>query len=202
VDAAHKQDFERAVRTDTSLDPAGYPAFAIRPAGERPEYFVADYLWPFESSRAVHGLDISAQPANLASMRFAMATRQPTASGPFDLIQENTDKTGFVVRVPVFTPEPHENFLGSVAVTLRVVDLFRQLEHEGATKDLHIVLTDVGSSIADVPPSSAQPLFSRHTEDAKQTMAEHTFNVYGRQRKLQTHTAARYLSASEQRRRC
>ena len=90
------------MRADRSLDPRGYPEFAIRPPGKRDEYFVADYLWPMRGSEGVHGLDLSAQPVNLASMRYARETGQPVASGPFDLIQEVSHRTGFVVRVPVF----------------------------------------------------------------------------------------------------
>jgi len=197
VPAANKQAFERAVRADTSLSPGGYPAFAIRPPGERHEYFVADYLWPFESSKAVHGLDISAQPANLASMRFAMATGLPTASGPFDLIQEVSDKTGFVVRVPVFAPDADKTFLGSVAVTLRVVDVFSQLEREGSLRDLHVSLTDVGSSIADVPASAPRLLFGRHEAHPAEKVSTKMLDVYGRQWKLQVHAADSYLSSSE-----
>jgi len=197
VPATQKQDFERAVRNDTSLDPAGYPGFSIRPAGERSEYFVADYLWPFEASRSVHGLDISAQPANLASMRYAMNTGQPTASGPFDLIQEVSDKTGFVLRVPVFTQETNRHFLGSVAVTLRAVELFANLEREGALKDLHVALTDMGSTIADVPSSQPRVLYQRHDVEQADMPSVQTFAVYGRQWKLEVHPTASYLSASE-----
>src|SRR6266540_6062910 len=35
-----KARFEAQVRRDTSLDPRGFPNFAIKPAGDRPEYFV------------------------------------------------------------------------------------------------------------------------------------------------------------------
>jgi len=198
ITAAQRPAFERAVRADTSLDPQGYPGFSIRPPGERPEYFVADYLWPFGTSKAVHGLDISAQPANLASMRYAMATGQPTASGPFDLIQEVTDMTGFVVRVPVFSREAPKTFLGSVAVTLRVVELLTSLEREGAMKDLHVSLSDEGSSIEGVPVTQSRPMFNRHEGLHTAIHTEQMLNVYGRKWKLDVHTPASYLSASEQ----
>src|SRR6185436_9345085 len=44
VRAADRQRFEHAVRRDTSLDPRGYPQFAIKPPGGRPEHFVIVYL--------------------------------------------------------------------------------------------------------------------------------------------------------------
>lgn len=199
VPASAKQAFERAVQGDTSLHPEGYPGFAIRPPGERTEYFVADYLWPESGSRGVHGLDISAQPANMASMRYAMATKKPTASGPFDLIQEVTDKTGFVVRVPVFSEPDGTRFLGSVAVTLRVVDLFNHLEREGALKGMRISLTDMGTSLPDAPPSAPKSLFNNLADGADLSQAyQREMDVYGRKWRLQALPASSYLSASEQ----
>ncbi len=199
VPASEKQAFERAVRADTSLHAGGYPDFAIRPPGERSEYFVADYLWPESGSRGVHGLDISAQPANLASMRYAMETRKPTASGPFDLIQEVSDKTGFVVRVPVFSETERQRFLGSVAVTLRVVDLFSNLEHEGAIKGMRIALTDMGTTLPGAPPSPPKSLFSNFTAaDNGADAFLREWEVYGRKWRLQVLPVASYLSSAEQ----
>lgn len=192
-----KAAFERSVRNDTSLDAAGYPAFAIRPPGDRMEYFVADYLWPFAASQSVHGLDISAQPANLASMRFAMETGLPTASGPFDLIQEVSDKTGFVVRVPVFFDSGKGQFLGSVAVTVRMKDLIEQLIREGMVGDLHISLTDVGSSIANVPPTAPRSLFGDHLAPELALRSSQTFPIFGRNWVLVVHADHSYLSESE-----
>lgn len=159
VSAAEKKQFESRVRADTSVEPQGYPGFAIHPGGERKEYFVADYLWPTTGNKGIHGLDISAQPANLASMQYSQRSRQPVASAPFNLIQETTHRTGFVIRVPVFrTPVDGaaqsgnaSDFLGSVAVTLRVFDLFQQLEREGYLQGLQITLADRGSTLT--PPS-------------------------------------------------
>lgn len=169
VRAEQRAAFEQRVRADRSLDPRGYPDFAIRPPGDRDEYFVADYLWPMRGSESVHGLDISAQPANLASMRYARDSGQPVASGPFDLLQEVSERTGFVVRVPVFsalpagprqTPDP-ASFLGSVAVTMRVLDLFQNLEREGMLRGMRVALTDKGSPLSSPKAAGAGlPMYS------------------------------------------
>ena len=97
--AADKLQFEKQVRLDTSIEPKGYPDFNIHPPGERSEYFVADYLWPPAGNTGIHGLDISAQPANLDSMHYTMQSGKPVASAPFDLVQETTKRSGFVIRV-------------------------------------------------------------------------------------------------------
>ena len=201
-----KQSFERQVRADTSLEARGYPEFVIRPPGQRDEYFVADYLWPTSSSKLVHGLDISAQPANLASMRFAMATGKPTASAPFDLIQEQTEKTGFVVRVPVFDPSKGvqypsgggSKFLGSVAVTLRTYDLFASLNREGVLNGLRVSLSDQGSSLPNAPKNQERMLFSS-LEQGKTQVSEYSdqLSVYGRIWKIKVQPVASYLSDAE-----
>src|SRR6267154_833930 len=44
VPAHPKKRFEEEVRRDTSLSSRGYPGFAIKPPGERPEYYAIVYL--------------------------------------------------------------------------------------------------------------------------------------------------------------
>lgn len=166
VRAADRDAFVARVRADTSLEPQGYPAFAIRPPGDRAEYFVADYLWPMQGNQGIHGLDISAQPANLASMRYAQTSGQPVASAPFDLLQESSQRTGFVIRIPVFrvggttgSPPAPTDFLGAVAVTLRVRDVIDKLRRDGQLAGLFLYLSDIG---ADYSPQSfpmSLPLF-------------------------------------------
>ena len=50
ISARQKQAFEAAVRNDTSVDPRGYPDFAIKPPGDRPEYVVVQYIEPMGES--------------------------------------------------------------------------------------------------------------------------------------------------------
>ena len=72
-----KAAYEESVRNDPFLDPAHRAPFAIRPAGERDEYFVVHYIWSMRSDAEMLGLDISAQPANLASMHFSRDSGRP-----------------------------------------------------------------------------------------------------------------------------
>lgn len=208
VRAYEKQRFENQVRADHSVEPLGYPEFAIHPAGEREEYFVADYLWPVSGNQGIHGLDISAQPANLASMHYSLRSGKPVASAPFDLLQEATHRAGFVIRVPVFR-NPHisgstenqaSNFVGSVAVTLRVFDLFKQLEREGRLQGLLIDMFDEGSSIVKTPHSANSAIFSTlaSRKNAVQT-SRRELDVYGRKWRLEFAPAAPFLSESEHR---
>ena len=208
LQAADRQAFERQVRADTSMDPRGYPGFAIRPPGERSEYFVADYLWPMADNIQVHGLDISAQPVNLASMRHSMQSGEPVVSAPFDLLQFSTRPTGIVIRVPVFrraqaaSPDPGRaaDFLGSVAVTLRVVDLFQRLEREGRMQGLGVVLTDQGSSIDKQADARARVLFSNMPAGTQSPGSYmRSMQVYSRSWQLDFQPDETFLSESERR---
>ena len=150
VSREDKAAYEESVRNDPSLAPAHRASFAIRPAGERDEYFVVHYIWPMRSDAEMLGLDISAQPANLASMHFSRDSGRPVASAPFDLIQERDHRTGFVIRIPVFGPPQPGNaaqrpFLGAVAVTLRVYDMVRALQSQGYLQGLSVAIEDAGS---------------------------------------------------------
>src|SRR5258708_27313365 len=62
VTARDRKRFEQAVRRDPSLDPRGYPRFAIKPPGERSEYYVLVYLEPMAGYEFALGLDVAASP--------------------------------------------------------------------------------------------------------------------------------------------
>ncbi|MBA3056567.1 MAG: EAL domain-containing protein [Gammaproteobacteria bacterium] len=208
VSAADKQKFEAKVRADTSVEPGGYPEFAIHPPGQRSEYFVADYLWPLTGNQGIHGLDISAQPANLISMHYSQRSGQPVASAPFDLLQETIDRTGFVIRVPVFRSRqeasnlPHQaaSFLGSVAVTLRVFDLFEQLKRDGRLQGLHVHLSDRGSSLANTTAGLNLPMYFTSPGSAISSASySRELSVYGRKWQLDFQPNKSYLSDAERR---
>src|SRR6266853_5021307 len=62
VPAQDKKRFEEGVRRDTSLNPRGYPQFAIKPPGERPEYYVVVYMEPIAGYESSLGVDIGVSP--------------------------------------------------------------------------------------------------------------------------------------------
>ena len=161
VPGKDRAEYEARVQADRSLSPQGFPDFHIHPAGERPEYFVAEYLWPLWGNEAVLGLDISAQPANLAAMRYSRDTGQTVVSGPFDLVQETEHRTGIVIRVPVFdwgADTPERRFTGAVAATVRVYDLVQGLEREGFLNGIAVSMMDEGPVRADANDATARAL--------------------------------------------
>src|SRR6267154_2996510 len=81
VPASDRKRFEETVRRDTSLSPRGYPGFAIKPLGERPEYYAIVYLEPMVDYEFAFGLDLAANPAAADPEKIAVAMRSGRDSG-------------------------------------------------------------------------------------------------------------------------
>jgi len=195
--------YEARVREDTSLSTQGYPGFAIHPPGERAEYFVAEYIWPMAGNESVLGLDISAQPANLAAMHYSRDSGRTVASAPFELLQEAAHRTGFVIRVPVFdhtgaTPQPR--FVGAVASTIRVFDLVQALDGQGLLNGIAVSIEDQGSVRTGTDDAVAQPVLA---QTAAALPGSEPFvrdlMVHDRRWRLTFHPARSFLSPSEAR---
>src|SRR6266700_240067 len=81
VSAQDKKRFEEAVRRDTSLNPRAYPQFAIKPPGERPEYYAIVYLEPMAGYEFAFGLDLGATTLTTNPEKVAAAIRLQRDSG-------------------------------------------------------------------------------------------------------------------------
>ena len=164
VPGPEREAYEARVRADTSLSPEGLPHFKIHPPGERPEYFVAEYLWPMFGNEGVLGLDISAQPTNLAAMRYSRDSGQTVVSAPFDLLQESSHRAGIVIRVPVFDPTvgtAEQRFVGAVASTLRVYDLVQGLGSQGYLNGIAVAMDDLGPVRPNSGDNAVRPLLEQ-----------------------------------------
>ena len=140
------------------------PQFKIHPPGDRPEYFVAEYLWPMFGNEGVLGLDISAQPTNLAAMRYSRDSGQTVVSAPFDLLQESSHRAGIVIRVPVFDPTAgtaEQRFVGAVASTLRVYDLVQGLGSQGYLNGIAVAMDDLGPVRPNSGDNVVRPLLEQ-----------------------------------------
>jgi CHASE1-domain containing sensor protein len=96
-----KENFERQVRADTSIDRAGYPGFAVRPPGERDEYVVIEYIYPVAGNEAGFGLDLLVEPARRSEIAMARDTSEAIASGPFAATIK-PDEITVAVRMAVY----------------------------------------------------------------------------------------------------
>lgn len=153
---AEKDRFVAAVRGDRSLDPRGYPGFAIRPPGERPEYLVIDYLEPMAANLSAFGYDAATQPPNLDAIRLATETGDFQASAPFNVVQRPDGPPRIVLRAPVYragaradTPEHRRSALaGFVVLTLETESAFGEAFSNMLMPGERLAIEDAGPSAA------------------------------------------------------
>ena len=125
---ADRAAFEAQGRADRSVDPNGYPDFAIRPAGRRPGYTVLTYIEPPGMMADRFGVDIGVNPAVAAAMERARDTGGIGASGTPVQVQRPTPHMALHMRAPVYrggvTPatvaERRAAYVGGVGIAFSV----------------------------------------------------------------------------------
>ncbi len=107
IPAAKRQEFERALRRDYGQASAGIgelsPEHAVRPAGERAEYYPVRFLFPAVGNEGALGYDVASEPTRAAALAKAAASGMPALAGPVRLGQGDW---GFLVFIP--TQKSHE----------------------------------------------------------------------------------------------
>lgn len=159
--AAHLQ----AVRAE------GFPDYAIRPAGERPEYTTIIYLEPFNwRNRRAFGYDMFSEPVRRSAMERARDTGLPSLSGKVTLVQETEHSVqhGFLMYLPVYpegivppTVEQRRTALvGYVYSPFRMNDLMQGILGRDALPDMDLKIYDggVASANALMYDSAGEPL--------------------------------------------
>jgi diguanylate cyclase (GGDEF)-like protein/PAS domain S-box-containing protein len=163
VTQAMKNQYEKSVRADTSVHPAGYPRFAIRPPGERGEYLVLEYVSPFTGNERSLGLDLMADPARRQAVERARDTGTMVASGPIALV--STGERGVSMRLAAYRTDAfvptqemrREMFAGIVSVTFHVGDVAADIVSRHAAAALQLRVLDAGELLYDsatLPPAA------------------------------------------------
>ena len=99
-DDGGRDAFVEQVRADRSLDPAGYPGFAIRPPGRRAHHEVLTFIEPMTPFSEKFGLDIAADPAAAGALERSRDSGQINASSVPAYFSTP-------VSTSVSTPRPH-----------------------------------------------------------------------------------------------
>ena len=203
VVGAERTAFEARARADAHLDGSLPRDFAIHPPQERSDYYVVDFFWPLQGNDGLLGLENHSQPANLESMERARDSARLVASAPFDIVQASSERTGIIVRLPVFADGaaqsggPH--FLGAVGVTLRMRDVVNAMRASGQLQDMALALDDVGLAGLPQPQPAMALLGDGPVAPAQAEPARFMVQVGGRQWRLQLWPTASLLSPSEAR---
>ncbi len=184
VPAADKERFEMTVRQDTSLQPEGYPAFAIRPSGQRKEYFVMVYVEPMEGFEYAFGLDLGANPgvpdpdALATALSSARDSGELTASGLPIRVKAEHEYIGLAMRLPVYrggmplntVEQRRAAYRGSVGAGFNVAKLMKGVLSEDTARDMRFQLYDVGPASASQESRSSAD--RRRLFDSNQLIAK------------------------------
>ncbi|HET6491546.1 MAG TPA: CHASE domain-containing protein, partial [Burkholderiales bacterium] len=152
IAAAQKQAFETMVRSDTSVASGGYPNFAIKPPGERPEYMVVEYVEPMAGNETALGLDLAGDPVRLAALERARDSGLPTASGIIALAHDPRKHPGFAMRLPIYrhgmplatVAQRRAAFTGVLSASFVVIDLMRGVFGEQYLQKIRVRIHDAG----------------------------------------------------------
>jgi len=162
VPPAEKAKHEQAIRKE------GFPAYTIRPEGQREVYTSIIYLEPFsQRNLRAFGYDMFAEPVRHAAMQRAVDEATVAMSGKVRLVQESgtQEQAGFLVYVPIFSKTaPHETVqqrrdatLGWVYAPFRMDDFMHGLLGERA-QDLAItVYSGTSQNTADLMHDTRNP---------------------------------------------
>lgn len=121
----------------------GYPAFDIKPEGEREYYTAIIFLEPMdERNLRAFGYDMFSEPTRRAAMEHARDTNQASVSGRVVLVQETKQdiQAGFLMYLPVYRQDAplatvaqrREALLGFVYSPFRIKDLMRGILGQGS----------------------------------------------------------------------
>ena len=149
-----KEEFENSVRRDRSLEPRGYPKFAIKPPGVRDDYMVVTYIEPLAGNEGAFGFDVFSERERRPTVERARDSGLPTASEPIWLAADPEKRISLALRMPVYrrgmpvatVEERRAAFIGVVASAIRVDDLVGGLLGRQLGSEFDLVIHDLGES--------------------------------------------------------
>ena len=165
LDPAGREPFLRRMRGEWA--PWGVN-FAIRPPGERPDYFVLGFGEPLASNLKAIGMDTLTIPGNRPSLEQTMDSAQVVASAPIQVVQYQGPDPGLLLRVAV--PRPglrgvppaarRRATLGCLTCVFRASQLIQDSLGRAALERADVWIRDLGPVPAGTPaPEAASPVF-------------------------------------------
>jgi signal transduction histidine kinase len=171
---ADRLAFEQTVQAE------GYPNFQITEltsdnqlvrAGDRPYYIPVTYVVPFADNEAAFGFDLNSNPARATAIESARDKGEITATGRIRLVQEQRDRFGFLVFLPLYqtatlpdVSSRREQFEGFLLGVFRVSDVV-----EESLQDLGYEIDFV---LYDQNASADEQFLGRYDAIAQQVMTD------------------------------
>jgi diguanylate cyclase (GGDEF)-like protein/PAS domain S-box-containing protein len=175
VPESQKSRFEEGVRRDRSIDPRGYPEFAIKPPGVRRDYMVVTYIEPLAGNERALGFDLFSEPPRRPSVERTRDSGEATASEPIRLAADPRKQISLALRMPVYrggmpvatVAQRRAAFVGVVSSAINVEDLVGGLLGRQLGRDFDLTVHDLGFSGGDVP--AAEPTRENLVFDSTRT---------------------------------
>lgn len=154
IKGREKDALEMQVRRDTSVSPEGYPGFAVKPAGNRPEYHVLTYLEPLETNLVSFGFDIASNEVGAKALSVSRDSGQLFSSGKLIRISGPNRHVGLAMRMPLYrrgmptdtVEQRRAAYFGSVGAGFDVEKLMRGAVDKQTLGNMRIRVYDVGSN--------------------------------------------------------
>jgi diguanylate cyclase (GGDEF)-like protein/PAS domain S-box-containing protein len=150
------------VRGDQSVEPEGYPNFAIKPDGDRAEYLVVEFVEPLQGNAAIFGIDILSLPDQRAAAGRARDSGQAVATGPRPAAGNDAQDRRFTLYLPVYrsgmprhTPaHRRQAFVGLLGAEFSAAEFMQPLTSRDAFRNVRVVIRDLGVSARPDQPDN------------------------------------------------
>ena len=167
--------FEAAVQQDRSLQPEGYPGFAVRPPGPRDHYMAVLFNEPMQGNESALGYDTAAEASRREVLERSRDSGQAQASAPLKLLQQ---RPGVVVRLPVYrsglpldtVAQRRTAMTGQITGVLLVEDLLRDTLPTQRLAPYQVTVSDHG--LIDPPATGVLPTTTLVARSRHATLAD------------------------------
>ena len=143
-----KDEFVKKIREE------GFTDFDIHPAdGSEKEYFVVNYIEPFEENKSAFGFNLASDPRRLAALQFARDTKNFSSTAPIVLyFRPNQAGSAFLVMLAVYDNnkpsdtlvERRTNLKGFIVGAFNSEILFSSILDSDLSPNILFSLTDNG----------------------------------------------------------
>lgn len=189
VPAAAKKAFEASVRADTSINPKGYPDFAIKPGSERAEYHVLTYLEPLEANLVSFGRDIASVETVADALAASRDSGQLSSSGQLIQITGPYHHIGMAMRLPLYrrgmplntVKERRAAYYGSVGAGFNISKLMMGAVDKKTLPSLRFKIYDIGLGDGQHESGTSDPghlLFDSEATDTGGAKEARSGNVF------------------------
>lgn len=167
VPKAERAGFERRMRNDKSIDAAGYPDFAIFPAGERDAYYPVEYFESLVADLKMLGLDHGAYALGREALERARDTGLPTASGRLVSVEDHKQTSSIMLLLPIYRNSlPHITLeqrrtalFGFIYARFKADDLLKNAVDATLSQELYFEVFDSGFKGQNLPAQDWARLF-------------------------------------------